>query len=138
MTAPFSGGCVCQAVRYDVSAEPLAVMNCHCRACQYASGGSHTTAVVVPRAAFRLTKGTPKRYSSKGDSGREVHRFFCGECGSPLFSEPPNELIYVVKAATLDDPSWLKPRGALYVSEAQPWAPIDSGLPIFEKMPPGA
>ena len=136
MVAPFSGGCRCGAVRYEASAEPIAVMECHCRDCQYASGGSHTTAVVVPAAAFRLTQGTPTRYASKGDSGNEVARNFCGACGSPLFSEPPRGAIMVVKAGSLDDPSWLKVGGALYTSSAQPWAHIDDTKMKFEKMPP--
>lgn len=129
---------MCKAVRYEVSAEPLAVMDCHCRDCQYASGGAFTTAVVVPKTAFRLIKGTPKRYASRGDSGAEVARLFCGECGSPLFSEPPDGRSWVVKAASLDDPSWLKMTGSLYISSAQPWAHIDATLPKFDKMPPRA
>ena len=138
MAAPFEGGCRCGAVRYQVSAEPLAVMDCHCRDCQYASGGSHTTAVVMPAAAFKLTKGTPRRYESKGDSGRDIARAFCETCGSPLFSEPPGGTLIVVKAGSLDDPSWLQVGGALYTASAQPWAHIDPGKLIFEKMPPGA
>jgi hypothetical protein len=138
MVQPFEGGCRCGAVRYAVSAEPLAVMDCHCRDCQYASGGSHTTAVVVPAAAFRLTRGTPKRFASKGDSGRAVARAFCETCGSPLFSEPPGGTLIVVKAGSLDDPSWLEVRGALYVTSAQPWAHIDPNKLKFDKMPPGA
>jgi hypothetical protein len=136
MVAPFSGGCRCGAIRYEVASEPIAVMDCHCRDCQYASGGSHTTAVVVPAAAFRLTQGTPTRYVSKGDSGKDVARNFCGTCGTPLFSEPPGGAIWVVKAGTLDDPGWLKPGGALYTSSAQPWAHIDDSKMKFEKMPP--
>ncbi|HWD27418.1 MAG TPA: GFA family protein [Rhizomicrobium sp.] len=138
MAHPFEGGCRCGVVRYAVSAEPLAVMDCHCRDCQYASGGSHTTAVVVPAAAFRLTQGTPKRYAAKGDSGREVARAFCETCGSPLYSEPPGGTLMVVKAGSLDDPSWLEVRGALYTASAQPWAHIDPDKLVFEKMPPGA
>jgi len=134
MVAPFSGGCACQAVRYEVSAEPMAVMDCHCRDCQRASGGATTTAVVIPKPAFKLTKGTPKKYSAKGDSGQPVHRYFCADCGSPLFSEPEIQPIFVVKAGSLDDPSWLKLGGALYTSSAQPWAHIDRSLPAFEKM----
>lgn len=136
MDIPFTGGCACKAVRYEASAEPIAVMDCHCRACQYASGGASTTAVVLPRPAFRLTQGTPKRYTSLGESGNEVSRFFCGDCGSPLFSEPPGGQFWVLKAATLDDPSGLKLGGALYTSAAQPWAHIDPKLPAFPKMPP--
>lgn len=113
---------MCKAVRYKVSAEPLAVMDCHCRDCQY--------------AAFHVTKGTPKRYASRADSGASVHRDICAECGSPLFSEPPGGQIIAVKAGSLDDPSWLKMTGALYTKSAQPWAPIDRSLPVFEAMPP--
>jgi hypothetical protein len=136
MAAPFEGGCLCGAVRYEVSSEPLAVMDCHCRDCQHASGGSHTTAVVVPGAAFKLTKGTPKRFTVKADSGQDITRGFCGECGSPLFSEPPGGQIWVVKAGSLDDPSWLQVAGALYTKSAQPWAHIDPNKMQFEKMPP--
>ncbi len=136
MTAPFQGGCMCGAIRYEVSSEPMAVMDCHCRDCQYASGGSHTTAVVVPGPAFRLTKGTPKRFTVKGDSGQDITRSFCGDCGSPLFSEPAGGQIWVVKAGSLDDPSWLQVAGALYTKSAQPWAHIDRTKMVFEKMPP--
>ncbi|HEY5338729.1 MAG TPA: GFA family protein [Rhizomicrobium sp.] len=138
MPVPFQGGCRCGAVRYEVSAEPIAVMDCHCRDCQYASGGSHTTAVVVPAAAFKITKGAPKRFVVAGDSGRDIARGFCDNCGSPLFSEPPGDTMRVVKAGSLDDPSWLEVRGALYTKSAQPWAHIDPNKLQFEKMPPGA
>jgi hypothetical protein len=114
-------------------------MDCHCRDCQYASGGSHTTAVVVPAAAFKLTLGQPTRYESPGDSGQMVARHFCAVCGSPLFSQPPAEYgLVVIKAASLDDPSWLSVQGALYVSSAQPWAAIDRSKLVFDKMPPRA
>jgi hypothetical protein len=138
MVAPFQGGCRCGAIRYEVAAEPMAVMDCHCRDCQYASGGSHTTAVVVPAAAFKLLKGTPKRWMSKGDSGQDVGRGFCEVCGTPVLSYPPGGAIAVIKAGTLDDPSWLKVAGALYTKSAQPWAHIDPNKMRFERMPPGA
>lgn len=135
MGAPFVGGCRCAAVRWECAAEPVAVMDCHCRDCQYASGGSHATVVIAPTAAFRVTRGEPTRYTVKGDSGADVTRAFCGVCGSPLFSEPPTAAIIAIKAGSLDDPSWLKPGGALYVSSAQPWAAIDRSKPAFDKMP---
>lgn len=134
----FQGGCACGAIRYDVSAEPVATMNCHCRACQYASGGGFTTAVVVPRGSLTITAGTPRGYATTGDSGGRVTRFFCAECGTPVYSEPEAGPFQVLKAASLDDPSGLVVGGALYTSEAQPWAYIDPGKPAFEKMPPGA
>jgi hypothetical protein len=134
----FQGGCACKAVRYEVSADPVATMNCHCRACQYASGGGFSTVVVVPRGTIRIVKGAPKGHASKGDSGKTVTRYFCIECGSPVYSDPELGPMQVVKAATLDDPSKLVMTGSLYTSEAQPWAHVDPAKPSFPKMPPGA
>lgn len=134
MTSPFQGGCLCGAVRYESSSEPLAVMDCHCRSCQHASGGASATAVVVPKDAFRVLQGTPKKFTSTGDTGKPVHRYFCEACGAPLFSEPEIAPIIGIRAGSLDDPSWLTLTGALYVSEAQPWAHIDRDKPVFEKM----
>jgi hypothetical protein len=63
-------------------------MNCHCRACQYASGGAHATSVVVPRGAFRITRGEPKGYASVGDSGGKVTRMFCADCARRSTARP--------------------------------------------------
>ena len=65
-----------------------------------------------------------------------MHRYFCADCGSPLFSEPEISPIFVVKAGSLDDPGWLTIGGALYTDSAQPWAHIDPNKMQVEKMPP--
>ncbi len=135
MTAPFSGGCRCGAVRYECTAEPVQVAHCHCRDCQYAAGGGYSTIAIVPKDALSVT-GEVKGYELEGDSGNIVRRQFCPTCGTPVFSEPeiaPG--IKVIKAATLDDPSWLEPQAHVYVASAQPWGIPSDDLPRFDKMP---
>ena len=34
------GGCYCKALRYEVDGDPVMKGLCHCRECQYISGGS--------------------------------------------------------------------------------------------------
>lgn len=36
--APYSGGCLCGALRYRVTAEPLTLYACHCTDCQRRTG----------------------------------------------------------------------------------------------------
>jgi hypothetical protein len=135
MTVPFSGGCQCRAVRYEVSAEPLAVFLCHCRACQYESAGGPSVVVMVPVEAFKLN-GTPKGHTVIADSGTPTTRCFCGECGTPLFGKPSGDFPFVMlRAGSMDDASWLKPHSTIWVSSAQPWAAISDKIPRFERNP---
>jgi hypothetical protein len=137
MSTPFSGGCVCGAVRYECAAEPMAVAHCYCTDCQKTSGGQMSTNLLVPKPAFKVVKGQSTTYDTTADSGNTVTRHFCGKCGSSLWSVP-NAIpdLLVIKAGSLDDPSWLKPAMSIYCDSAQPWAEISAAIPRFPKMPP--
>ena len=84
MTIPFYGGCACGAIRYECTAEPLHMFCCHCRDCQQASGGPYSPAVLVPSKAFKLTRGSPRYYTTPSVSGGTHTRGFCADCGSRL------------------------------------------------------
>jgi len=93
--------------------------------------------IVVPAAAFRLTRGEPACYISKGDSGGDMSRGFCAACGSPViarFSRMPD--LIAIPAASLDDPSWHKPAVDIFTSSAQPWDFMHPDLPKFPEGPP--
>ena len=136
MPASFSGGCACGAIRYACASEPLFMGNCHCRDCQRATGSAYFAAVSVSEPAFRLTTGTPAVYEKQADSGSTMRRMFCSQCGSPVFltnSARPN--LVVLYAASVDDPSWVRPARDIYTESAQPWDYMNPALPKFPKMP---
>jgi hypothetical protein len=81
-----TGGCLCGAIRYAVSQPITELRVCHCRDCQKMSGTGGSVNAAIPSATLQITQGTPKRYTVTADSGRTLHRFFCGDCGSHLFS----------------------------------------------------
>ena len=54
MPQKLSGGCACGAIRYEWAADPLIMMNCHCRDCQKASGSAYAAIVVVRKPLFRF------------------------------------------------------------------------------------
>lgn len=58
----------------------------------------------MPKTALHFTSGTPKLFLDDTDAGPKLRRQFCGDCGSPLTSEPTKHPeIIIVKAGTLDD-----------------------------------
>lgn len=132
---PFTGGCMCGAIRYECSAEPLAMGICHCRDCQRATGSAFAAALIVPRSAMTIT-GEVKYHGVTGDSGNLVSRGFCPRCGSRLFGTPANPDVISIQAGSLDDPSWFKPQAEIYVASAQPWDYLNPDLPKFAKLPP--
>ena len=75
-------------------------------------------------------------FRSKGDSGAEVARAFCSDCGAPLWSVPAHEPFIPVKLGALDESSGMEPNLHLYTDSAQPWHLMHEGLPQFPKMPP--
>jgi hypothetical protein len=131
------GGCACGAVRYRISQPPMAVGVCHCRQCQYGSGGGPNYVALVMRPAFEVTKGEPKGYASPGGSGEEVVRLFCPDCGTPLYSDPASTPYLAVKLGGLDDPAALSPALHIWTVDAPGWHQMTPGLPAFERGPPG-
>lgn len=135
MTAPFTGGCLCGAVRYECSTEPMMTGNCHCKGCQKASGGGFVTAFAVPEDSLTIT-GKVKYFDTTGDRGNVSHRGFCPECGSRLFgSSSGMPGLTTVMAGSMDDPSGLQPSMNIFTGSAQPWVHMDPDLPKFPAMP---
>jgi hypothetical protein len=134
MKVPFTGGCLCGNIRYECSAEPLYMGNCHCRDCQRATGSAFAAAMLVPRNAVTIV-GEVKYHEVTGDSGSPVGRGFCPNCGSRLFSKPPMPEFFGIMAGSLDDPSGFQPQVDCYTASAQPWDYMNPDLPKFSKFP---
>ena len=121
-------------MRYLVDGEPVMKAQCHCRECQYITGGAPNFFMVVPRDAFRYAKGTPRQFTRK-DLESPVTREFCPECGTHLATRPPRPVV-VVKVGTLDDPKlYGAPDMAIFTIDKQSFHQIPEGLPAFERRP---
>ena len=129
-----SGGCLCGAVRYELSAPQLFGGFCHCVDCRKTSS-SHSASMAVPEAALKIT-GETRSFSSVGGSGNPVTRVFCPNCGTGILSKGVRPGVVMLKAGTLDDPEHFKPMAAIYVSRAPSWDKPPQGLPAFAEMPP--
>ena len=134
---PIEGGCLCGAVRYQSTAEPIMTRTCWCRVCQYLASGNSTINVVFPKSAVTFT-GTMKDYASVADSGNRMHRGFCPECGTQITSESEARAhLVIVRAGTLDDPQIARSSAVIWTKSAPNWAHIDPNVPHYDGQPPG-
>jgi hypothetical protein len=137
MTQTFTGGCLCGAVRYLCSAEPVMAGHCHCEDCRRSSGTGHSSHLAVPEVGVALT-GEVKGYSSAADSGNIVTRYFCPTCGAAVYSTNVSMPgMTFLRASSLDDLEVFKPQMHVYASRAASWDHRREDLPAFDVMPPG-
>jgi len=140
MKLPPTGGCLCGALRYEISEAPLATYTCHCTDCQHVTSSAFSIAITVLDRAFRLTDGEPRLLQKTAESGRIVTRWICPECGCWIVGGPQpgassGEMIRRVRAGTLDDTSWLRPTAHFWTRSKQPWVTLPEGDQIYETQP---
>jgi hypothetical protein len=136
MEIPFTGSCACGAVRFQCSAEPIAMYNCHCRGCQKINGAPFAPLLVLPsnKTSF-LGKQSELPHPIKED--KHARRSSCSKCGSPLLSHSATMSdIFLINAMSLDDPSWFCPVADIWTANAQPWVRLDRHIPkVFKSTP---
>ena len=135
MTQVWSGGCAFGAIRSDIAGDPLAMVDCQCRACQIESGTGHASHVVFRSKGVTIPE-MANGWEMRGDSGNLKTRHFCRTCGSPVFMTfAANPDILTVRAASLDEPQRYQPQIVTYASRGYAWDNLDPDVPKFVKMP---
>ena len=132
------GGCLCGAVRYEVSSKPKRLTVCHCRFCQRATGSAYMAEPIFDRDDLTIIKGAAKTYEHLSEgSGKRVYVHFCDTCGTKLFLsfERFAESIGVY-AGTFDDPNWYacakEDTKHIFLGVAQNGTLIPPGVNTFE------
>lgn len=137
MSEPYTGGCACGAIRYEIAGEPLVMNDCQCRDCQRRSGTGHGSYLTFRgRAGVKLT-GKATHWDIAGNSGNVKTHAFCPTCGSPVyltFAAMPD--LFTVYAASLDDPRRYQPQMVTYAVRRHVWDHVDPALPKFDRMSP--
>ena len=130
------GRCYCGALRYKVEGDALFKGQCHCRECQYVSGGGPNYIMGLPEAGFTYTKGHPKGFS-RSDLDNPVTREFCADCGTHILTRSPGMADAVIlKIGTLDDPSLFgSAQMAIFTIDKQSFHHIPEDVASFERLP---
>ncbi len=131
MSAHLTGGCGCGAVRYEITAPLTGAGYCHCTRCQRRTGTGHSANGAVTPGSFRVVSGETELRSWRPEGGFE--KWFCGRCGSALFSRDPSDPDRTgVRLGSVDGDPGVRPSFHQYVAFGAPWEPLpDDGLPRY-------
>ena len=133
MSEAITGGCLCGNIRYTVSAPIEKIIACHCTHCQKASGTGASHNAVVPSSAVVFTAGKPRLFADMAQSGNILNRYFCADCGSPIYSQRAKAPeMMVLKVGTLDAPGDMHLVMNIWTNSARPWMHRD---PATEQHP---
>jgi len=133
------GGCLCGAIRYATSSEPVRVTYCHCKFCQRVTGSAYLVEPIFEKTGFEIASGKPATYvhASEG-SGKRVTLNFCRTCGTKLFLDFERfpEVVGVF-GGTFDDPNWFErtPRISrhIFLGSAQNGTVIPPGFNTYRE-----
>jgi len=132
-----TGGCLCGAVRFELSEPPARAGYCHCTRCQRRTGTAASAQARIAASTFRLHSGEDEIGAWRHPDGG-FEKCFCARCGAHLFSRDPEGSGQMsVRMAAFDEDPGVPPSFRAYVAYAAPWEPIpDDGLPRFPEAAP--
>jgi hypothetical protein len=130
---PLRGGCGCGAIRFEVTAPLESAKYCHCTRCQRRTGTAASVSARPQPGSFRVVSGEERLRAWRPAGGAE--KWFCGDCGSALFSRAPRDPDRVgIRLGTFDDDPGIRPSLRQFVAYAASWEPIpDDGLERHEE-----
>lgn len=132
-----TGGCLCGAVRFEIS-EPLGAAGwCHCTRCQRRTGSNASPQARTSPGSFAILTGAEhvREYQPPGGGFTKA---FCSICGSALFSRSPEDPDHLaVRLGVIDGDPGVRPSFHQRIETAAVWQPLpDDGLPRYEGRAP--
>ncbi len=129
--------CDCGAVRLTLDGPVLAMFQCSCEHCQKVSGSGHSSVILVPAGAARLS-GETRTYTRPAASGANFTRHFCISCGTTalaLSSRAPD--VAIIPAGLLAGQNeWFAPNQLIFAGGLPDWDLVESSLPRYASYRP--
>lgn len=126
----YQGSCLCGAVQFRIQGELAPIQICHCSQCRKAQGGPFASNIPVQQSAFELLGGSDQLRAFESSPGKQ--RVFCGNCGSPIYSQTEKlPGVLRIRAGTLEGELPSRPEAHYHVASKANWWDIVDGLPCF-------
>lgn len=128
--SPYEAGCVCGAVKLEISGEPAVQAYCHCESCRSWLGAPVHAATLWPVTNVRIVKGADNLGLYKRTDNS--HRQFCKSCGGPVLIGHPTMGLTDIPAGSVKG---LQYAPAVHVNYGEKVMSVRDGLPKFKDFP---
>ncbi|KAK0521420.1 hypothetical protein OC834_006670 [Tilletia horrida] len=135
------GGCICNAVRYQLRGPPKGSWICHCLSCRKVSGSICMANIYISKDQWAIVKGADhlhKFTDYNTSSGLPFFAFFCRTCSCLVYTssdELDKEGALIIPSGSLDEPLEWKPTMEFWCIRRSAWLPPIEGTKQFEKNP---
>src|SRR5437763_1209556 len=126
----YKGRCFCNAVKFTVSGEPVAMGYCHCESCRHWSASPVNAFTLWKPADVKVTQGAEHigTFNRTANSDRK----WCRKCGGHVFTNHPGMGVVDVYAATIPT---LPFKPGVHVNYQEAKLRVRDGLPKMKDMP---
>lgn len=133
-TEELTGSCLCGAVRYMATGEPVRFYHCHCSRCRKASGTGHASNLFL-KGSLSILSGDDRIASYKPPEAERFTTTFCSTCGSrvPRFIEKIGMVF--IPAGSLDVEPSIAPQARIFSGSRAAWSCDATVLPEFSDLP---
>jgi hypothetical protein len=134
MTQITQGGCLCGAVRFEVSGSFESFFLCHCARCRKGSGSAHAANLFSSTARIAWLSGQDRIRTFRLPETRH-ERSFCAECGSALPRVQFDGALLVAPAGSLDSPIDIRPNAHICFASRASWDDHLEDIPKMDELP---
>jgi hypothetical protein len=123
--------CQCGQLKVRMPGPTLAVVACHCVACQRRTGSPFGVAAYYPDDQV-LVEGVSKRHVRKTALGGDFENFFCPDCGSTVFFRGSKNVgLTGVAIGAISDDHTMAPIRSVWEQSMHRWVTIPTAVEHF-------
>ena len=129
------GSCHCRQITYRAEIVADEIEICHCTDCQTLSGSAYRTVAPTVSGTFELLTGELAQYEKIGESGSRRVQAFCPNCGTPIYSSPPDGEtgFFGIRVGSIKQRAGLVPTHQIWYQSALDWTQDLSGMAKTQK-----
>jgi len=131
----YRGGCLCGAIRFEITGGIRNIIYCHCSRCRKAQGSAFATNGIVESKDFKILSGEKELTGFESSPGQT--KYFCRHCGSPMLSKNVTKPEQVrVRLGTIESDIEERPAAHIFVSSKANWEDICGDIPQYDAYEP--